>query len=130
MSAKTHSTFSQADIETSRRLLTNRYRKQLAEREALRQTALDAVRRLAPAIIARYPSVQAAYLFGSILHPGRFRPDSDIDIGVSGATAEEYFALWHALEEAFPEWNIDLRDLPPSTTFTHRVLTTGEKIYG
>ncbi|MFN8456907.1 MAG: nucleotidyltransferase domain-containing protein [Anaerolineae bacterium] len=85
---------------------------------------------MAPAIIARYPSIKAAYLFGSILRPGAFRGDSDIDIAIENGAAEDYFALWRDLQEVLPDWLIDLRDLPPDTVFTRHILSMGEKIYG
>jgi predicted nucleotidyltransferase len=102
----------------------------LSSGKQAREAALRAVRAVAPAIIAGYPAVKTAYLFGSILRPGAFRSDSDIEIAVEGGSAEDYFALWHALEEALPNWFIDLRDLPPNTRFTQRVYSTGEKIHG
>ena len=84
----------------------------------------------APKIIGQYPAIKSAYLFGSVLKPGAFRPGSDIDIAIDGGSAEDYFALWHELEDALPEWFIDLRDLPPHTLFTRHVLERGMKIYG
>jgi len=118
------------DIEAARQAFRARQAKNFKQREAAREAALRAVRAVAPAIIARYPAVKTAYLFGSILRPGAFRSDSDIEIAVEGGSAEDYFALWHALEEALPNWFIDLRDLPPNTRFTQRVYSTGEKIHG
>jgi predicted nucleotidyltransferase len=118
------------NIRAARQAFQARLQKDLAEREASRERALKAVRAVAPQIIARYSTVKTAYLFGSILRSGAFRVDSDIDIAVKGASAEDYFALWHDLEDALPDWFIDLRDLPPDTFFTRWVYETGEKIYG
>jgi predicted nucleotidyltransferase len=54
-------------------------------------------------------------LFGSITQPGRFRPDSDIDVAVAydfatieGVAAES--AFWRALEQALQR-NVDVRPL-------------------
>ncbi len=118
------------DIEAARRSFRRREQKRRQEREAIRQKALQAAQAVVPAIVARYPAVRAAYLFGSILRPGAFGPRSDIDVAIEGGTAEDYFALWHALEEALPDQFIDLRDLPPDTFFSQRVYETGKKIYG
>jgi predicted nucleotidyltransferase len=118
------------DIQAARPAFRARQEKNFKQREAAREEALRAVRAVAPEIVAGYPAVKTAYLFGSILRSGAFRSDSDIDIAIEGGSAEDYFALWHALEDALPNWFIDLRDLPPNTRFTQRVRDTGEKIYG
>jgi len=118
------------DIQAARKAFQSRRQRELEQREAARKNALRAVRAAAPAIAAKFPAVTAAYLFGSIVRPGAFRPDSDIDIAIEGGSAEDYFTLWRELEEALPNWFIDLRDLPPNNRFTERVRNTGEKIYG
>lgn len=118
------------NIQDYRQSYQARLRRDFNQREIIRDKAKKAVLATAPAIITQYPSVKAGYLFGSILRPGAFRPDSDIDIAIEGGTAEDYFALWRDLQEALPDWLIDLRDLPPHTQFTQRVYETGEKIYG
>lgn len=118
------------DVREAKRILQARYQKQLEERETARNEALQAVRTVVPEVVTKFPAVSAAYLFGSILRPGAFRADSDIDIAIEGGSARDYFAVWHTLEEALPHWLIDLRDLPPDTGFTRRVKERGEKIYG
>lgn len=118
------------NVQAARRAFQARLEKQKTERETARSMALQAVRTIAPAIIVKYASVKAAYLFGSILRASAFRPDSDIDIAVENCSAEDYFALWHDLEDALPDWPVDLRDLPANTSFTRQVYQTGEKIYG
>ncbi len=118
------------DIQAARQALEARFQKDFKKREAAREKALQAARAVAPGIIAKYPAIGAAYLFGSILRPGAFGSDSDIDIAIEGGSAKDYFDLWHDLEKALPNWFIDLRDLPPDTYFTRRVYRTGEKIYG
>ena len=118
------------DIQGARQSLKARLQKNFEEREAARKKALKSVLAKAPAIVAKYPAVKSAYLFGSILRSGAFRADSDIDIAIEGGSAEDYFALWHDLEDALPDWSIDLRDLPPNTRFTQRIYERGEKIYG
>jgi predicted nucleotidyltransferase len=94
-----------------------------------RQRALESIRQEAPAILSCWPSVHRAYLFGSITRPGAFHKKSDVDIAVEGVTAEEYLALWRALERALPDWAIDLRDITAASTFADLVRRTGVLIY-
>jgi len=117
------------NIEACRRTLQNRWRKQLEQREQRRQQVLETVLNVAPAIIARFPSIQRAYLFGSITRPGAFHAESDVDIGVEGASAVEYFAVWRALDEAFPEIFLDVRDVVPETYFGQQVQNRGILLY-
>jgi len=109
-------------IEAYRQSFQARLQRDFEKREMLRQKAYQAVKKRVPEIVEKFPQVKSAYLFGSILKPGSFRPDSDIDIAIIGGIPEDYFALWHKLTEALPEWNIDLRDLPTNTRFTQRVI--------
>lgn len=118
------------NIGAYRQSFQSRLRRERQERESRREAALQMVRSVVPSIIAQYPGVKAAYIFGSILRPNAFRIDSDIDIAIEGDSAEEYFALWRELEAALSDWFIDLRDLPAGTRFAQRVYETGEKIYG
>jgi predicted nucleotidyltransferase len=78
------------------------------QREALRQAVLErareAIRRSAPS----FPAIQAVYLFGSILKPGRFRPDSDVDVAIDCDDLKTETPFWSALEDAL-ERNVDLR---------------------
>ncbi len=97
--------------------------------ERLRQRALQAVEERVPCVIARSSSVQRAYLFGSLTRPGAFHEASDIDIAVEGITAQEYFALWRALEQALPDWEVDLRDITSPSHFSDLIRKTGVLIY-
>jgi predicted nucleotidyltransferase len=117
-------------IETYRHSFRDRLERDFEKREAARKKALRAVQRAFLETITKYPAIDEAYLFGSILRTGAFRPDSDIDIAIAGGSAENYFALWHDLEEALPDWDIDLRDLSPDTHFAKHVRKIGRKIYG
>lgn len=117
------------NIQAYRASYQARLRRGVEKREDGRKKALEEVKVVAPAIAAKYPAVKTLYLFGSILRPGAFRADSDIDLAIEGGSAEDYFALWHDLQEALPDWFIDLRDLPAETLFTQRVHETGEKLY-
>jgi predicted nucleotidyltransferase len=118
-----------SDVERARQIFRARLEKRYNEREIRRQQALVAVEAAAAAVLARYPSVITAYLFGSVLRPGSFHPKSDIDIAVEGLAPEAYSSLWRDLEEALPHWFVDLRELPTGASFTELVKLTGKKIY-
>jgi predicted nucleotidyltransferase len=47
----------------------------------------ETLRRRARRVLARYPSIEAAYLFGSRA-AGQARPDSDVDVALVGPRAE------------------------------------------
>jgi predicted nucleotidyltransferase len=81
--------------------------------------------------LPRFPDVQRAFLFGSVLHPGGLRSTSDIDVAVEGKLdAQEYFTLWRELERAAPGWLIDLVELGRNLRFAALVRERGELIYG
>lgn len=125
----TYPPFTPAEIRQAKAFQQARQQQRLAAREALRSQALQAVMAKAPQIIARYKRVTAAYLFGSILRAGAFRLDSDIDIGVVDLPVADYTPLRTDLEAALPAWEIDLRELPPDTSFTALVKQGGQLIY-
>lgn len=96
------------------------------EREALRREVLDqarsAIRRLAP----EFPSIRAAYLFGSILSPGRFVPDSDVDVAIDNDDLTAETPFWRALEEELRR-NVDVR--PRQGAVARAVEDYGERCY-
>ncbi len=103
-----------------------RDRERLQEMERLRllvlEQAKDAIREIAPG----FPAVHAVYLFGSVLHPGRFRPDSDVDVAVDCDDTEVETPFWRTLEERL-ERNVDLR--PRLGAIARAVETGGELCY-
>ncbi len=117
------------DLARARQLFKARLERQFQQYEVRRQQVLETVLAVGPTIIAKYPSVTIAYLFGSVLRPGSFQANSDIDIAVSGIEPQVYSSLWHELETALPDWFIDLRELPDDSSFTTIVKLTGKKIY-
>jgi len=117
------------NIAACRESLLARERKARAEREARRLTALKAARQAVLECVPGYPSVRRAYLFGSVVRPGAFRRDSDVDVAVEGIGVAEYFALWRDLERAASDWTIDLRDVTRTSLFAERVRATGLLIY-
>lgn len=97
-----------------------------AEREALRLEVLEkarsVIRRLAPA----FPPIRAVYLFGSLLQPGRFRPESDVDIAVDCDDIEVETPFARALEEVLKR-DVDLR--PRRDAIARAVEDSGECVY-
>lgn len=117
-------------IAVYRRNFQARMQRQQEAREIRRRRALEAVSKEAPPLMAERPAVHRAYLFGSITREGAFHAASDIDIAIEGEIdAETYFALWHAIERALPDWAIDLRDISTHSRFADLVRQYGELIY-
>ncbi len=75
-------------------------RQERQEKEALRlevlERARDVVRRSAP----RFPAIQAVYLFGSLLQPGWFLPDTDVEVAIDCEEIEVETPFWQLLEDA------------------------------
>lgn len=117
------------DSKTYRQTFQERLQRDLETREVQRQKARQAVISKAPAILKEYPSVQRAYLFGSAARPGNFYPNSDIDIALEGTTATEYFAVWRNLEQALPDWTVDVREINDASSFADLIRRTGVLIY-
>jgi predicted nucleotidyltransferase len=80
------------------------------QRETLRLEVLERVREAVRRSAPLFPAIRAVYLFGSILRPGRFRPDSDVDLAVDCEDVEVETPFWRMLEEAL-ERDVDLRPL-------------------
>ncbi len=58
----------------------------------------------------RYPDLRRVYLFGSLVQPGRFGPDSDLDIAVVCESVETESSFWSTLERE-PARSVDVRPL-------------------
>ena len=119
-------TMDEAALQPFREYHARRDRELRQERESLRLGVLervrDAVRRSAP----RFPAIQAVYLFGSLLQPGQFRPDSDIDVAIDCDDVEVETPFWRMLEDAL-ERDVDLR--PRIGTVARAVEQGGELCY-
>lgn len=110
------------------------YREYHARRDRERRQALEglrlqvlerakgAIREVAPG----FPAIRAVYLFGSVLLPGRFRLDSDVDVAVDCEDIEVETPFWRTLEERL-ERNVDLR--PRLGAIARAVETGGELCY-
>jgi predicted nucleotidyltransferase len=96
------------------------------EREALREEVLErarsAILRLAPG----FSAIRAVYLFGSVLAPDRFLPDSDIDVAIDSDDLGVETPFWRGLEDALQR-NVDLR--PREGAVARAVESFGERCY-
>jgi predicted nucleotidyltransferase len=119
------------DIIACRAYLQTRKRQRDQEREALRQQIMQVVRIAVPSVLATFPQVRRAYVFGSMVRPGAMlRSDSDIDVAIEGTlSAETYFALWREIERAIPGWVVEVVELGQDLHFVERVRQVGEVIY-
>jgi len=111
---------------SSREYHSRKEQERRAERESLRLEVVgrtrEAIRQLAPEI----PAIRAAWLFGSILQPGRFHAGSDVDVAIDCDDPEAETPFWRALERAL-ERNIDLR--PREGPIARAVQDYGELVY-
>ena len=121
MNLRTAKTLSPREYHARRAAARRASREELRERR-LRE-AREAIRRLAP----RYPAVRRVYLFGSVLHPGRFHADSDIDVALECDDLETETPFARALERELAT-AIDLR--PFTGAIAEAVRESGEKVYG
>lgn len=126
---QTLSSLSPKAIATYRRTFQQRAQARFQAREKRRQQAKRAVCDAIRMVMPHYPSVQQVYLFGSVIKPGAFRRDSDVDIGVVGANMALCLDIWRDLEQAAPEWMLDVRSLDAQNRLTKRIRQKGELIY-
>jgi predicted nucleotidyltransferase len=117
------------DIAAARRNLQARAERERAEREARRAAAERAVTDAARRAIVDVPGVTRVFLFGSVTRENAFRTDSDVDVAIEGLGVADYFPIWKAIEEAAPDWTIDVRDITQPSEFADRVRARGKLIY-
>ncbi|MGH2521761.1 MAG: nucleotidyltransferase domain-containing protein [Anaerolineales bacterium] len=117
------------DIAAARRNLQARAERERSKREARRAAAERAVTEAVQGVAAGFPTVTRVFLFGSVIRDNAFRADSDVDVAVEGLGVADYFPIWRAIEEAAPDWLIDVRDITQSSAFADRVRATGKLIY-
>jgi predicted nucleotidyltransferase len=101
-------------------------RERQAEREALRLEILERARMVIRQRAPELPAIRAAYLFGSLLQPGRFHPESDVDVAIDCDDVESETPFWRALEREL-ERNVDLR--PREGPIAQAVEDYGELVY-
>jgi len=117
---------SQTALAQARAYHTHHEERRRQEREALRQEwyrkAKEAILQLAP----HYPQLHAVYLFGSLIQPGRFGTNSDIDVAVECDDPATESRFWQELE-AVLQTPVDLR--PCRGAVSWAVSRQGECIY-
>ncbi len=114
------------DLEAVRQYHRAREANRRAQREEERLAwlvqAQQAIWRFAP----DFPEIERVYLFGSLVQPGQFRSDSDIDIAVECKSVEAESAFWCILERALQR-DVDVR------LYTGAIIDAvnwhGEKVY-
>ena len=116
-----------ADFEAARRYYHGRAARQRVRREAERRQWLQRVRKAILRLVTQYPGVRRVYLFGSLVQPGWFGFNSDIDVAVECDTLETESAFWRALEREL-ERDVDVRSLTGAVAET--VTNRGEQVYG
>jgi len=115
-----------AALRPDREYRARRDRELPQEREALRLEVLEATREAIRRSAPLFPAIRAVYLFGSLLQPGRFRPDSDVDVAVDCDDIEVETPFWRKLEEALKR-DVDLR--PRIGAVARAVEEEGERCY-
>jgi uncharacterized protein len=115
-----------ATIEAARQYHREREARRKAERETYRQEWLIKARAAIQELAPTFPALQRVYLFGSVVQPGRFRPDSDIDVAVECSDLEQESDFWRSLERALRR-DVDVR--PYVEPITDAVQWYGEMVY-
>lgn len=75
-------------------------RQERQEKEALRLEVLERAREAVCRSAPRFPAIQAVYLFGSLLQPGWFLPDTDVEVAIDCEEIEVETPFWQMLEDA------------------------------
>jgi predicted nucleotidyltransferase len=96
------------------------------EREALREEVLKEARAAILRLAPRFAAIRAVYLFGSVLAPDRFWPDSDVDVAIDSDDLEVETPFWRGLEDVLRR-NVDLR--PRVGAVARAVESFGERCY-
>lgn len=83
--------------------------------ERLRAEAWQSARRAAALLRTQF-GAERVLAFGSLVHPGSFSEDSDVDLAVSGIPSADFFRAWAAAGALCPyELDlVDLRDCSPA----------------
>lgn len=113
-------------IKAARQYHQAREARRRAEREAERQQWLQRSREAISRLAGQYPAVRRVCLFGSLLQPGRFRPDSDIDVALECDSLEVESFFWRDLEREL-ERTVDLR--PLAGVLVEVVAREGDQVY-
>ncbi len=114
------------DIKAARDYYYQREAFRWEERELMRRQWLKRVRKFVGCYAPRYPAIRRVYLFGSLLQPGRFGANSDIDMVVDSDSLESESAFWRILERNLQR-NVDIR--PMTEPIIEILAHGGEQVY-
>ena len=98
-------------------------RRRAAGREDGRRDALDRAERALSRMVERF-AIREAYLFGSVLRPGRFGDHSDIDLAVAGL-GHRYWTFASEFSQAVGR-EVDVVELEHSR-FAERIRREGRR---
>jgi predicted nucleotidyltransferase len=102
------------------------YRRRADQREARRLEQFEALRsrarRMGTALREAFGPHVRVYLFGSLLDVERFRGGSDIDLGVEGLGAGEYWDAWRMVEPLADGASVDLVRLETAAAALQRLI--------
>jgi len=110
----------------ARRYHVRQERLRRQERERRRLQRYTSVRAAVEQIAPAHPAVQAVFLFGSLVQPGRFTSRSDVDLAVDCDDLAAESRFWQALEATL-QIDVDLR--PRRGAVARAVDSQGECIY-
>jgi predicted nucleotidyltransferase len=96
------------DIRIAREYYYERETRRREDREKLRQQWLLRVKTAVLQCASRCTGIERVYLFGSLLEPGRFRADSDIDVAIDCDSLETECKFWRLLEQELQR-DVDVR---------------------
>ncbi|MCD6384821.1 hypothetical protein J7M23_03495 [Candidatus Sumerlaeota bacterium] len=114
------------DLKKCKQFLEEKSARLRKEREELRQSLLKKLTETKK-IFAKYPDIEFAYLYGSLVKQG-FWKHSDIDIAINPVDYDTLQGVWGELEDLF-NWEIDLKEVKPDSRLLKRIKTTGRLIY-
>jgi len=114
------------DMAAVRQYHRDRAAKRQLQVETERLLWLTRVRTATMQLAPSHPGIAQVYLFGSLMQPGRFRIDSDLDVAVVSRSVEAESEFWRAMEQSLRR-DVDLR--PYTGAIVDAVTWFGEKVY-
>lgn len=96
------------DLQAVKARLERRHARRIQHLESQRTRLLETLRNSAPRFVRRFPDVTKIVVFGSVVRPGYFREQSDVDLCVAGLPNAEYWQARLWLERCLGTERIDL----------------------
>lgn len=98
-----------------------------SQNEKRRANALKMSKELEEILVMEF-RVKKVVLFGSVLEPGRFREDSDIDIAVEGLAKRDHFKALARLMMKSPV-EVDLKPIEDVSELLRQRIAKGKVLY-